>query len=233
MACALQFSEDMVRILASFTVVLVTTGGAASADPGAGELRAQYRANIVQVARVLSAAEATPPPELGAFARPVPMEIRTAPGDNADGARSMGCVLLRDGSDRVTPSQCLSCHRGTAHVVAGHPVEVDYESARARVGVLSRLRPTGEAVRRGAFLPEGKVRCVSCHDGRSQFRYRLALPEGAEIRPAVRPGDPRTYESPEASVTVIRVAASGRAAASAESQEAAVKPLCLTCHPMD
>jgi hypothetical protein len=221
----------MTGILAS--LALVTASGSASDEPGTADMRGQYRANLAEAARLLDVTRksaTTGGPYQGV---PVPMEIRTASGGGPDAARSMGCLLLQDGSERLTSSQCLGCHRGEIHEGSGHPVEVDYDSSWARVGVRGRVRPTQEAVRRGAFLPDGKVRCVSCHDGRSVVRYHLALPPGAEIRPAVHAGDSRTYEQSQAIVPVVRVAAIGRQPASAERQEAAVKPLCLTCHPMD
>jgi hypothetical protein len=127
------------------------------------------------------------------------------------------CPLSRSGKDVVTSStSCMSCHatRGRDE----HPVDVDYEKARTR---RSDLRAPAEVVKRGLFLPEGTVRCLTCHDPRSQLKNYLALPPGSAAAPAVDPRNPATYEQEATS----QGAAPGGAAAQ--------KTLCIVCHAMD
>jgi hypothetical protein len=155
--------------------------------------------------------------------RPTPMEIRTD-GPSVSLPQGAGCLLTREATSGAPASRCLGCHGGSIREHASHPVDVDYEGSPGQAtGVLRTLR---EAIARGAFLPDGKVRCTSCHDGRSRFRYRLAIPPGSEIRPAIRLDDPRTFE-PAAGP------GGGLAALLADRPKVAARPLCLSCHPMD
>jgi hypothetical protein len=113
------------------------------------------------------------------------------------------CRLLDLGSDLLTSEDCLACH----HLQACHPIEVVYRVAQAR-GLPSGawyLRPEDVAVSRGAYLPDGRVRCVTCHDRHSRAAAHLALPANkaspSPNEPGARPTDP------------------------------GCAPLCLECHP--
>lgn len=106
-------------------------------------------------------------------------------------------------------AECLSCHRVTGHVS-------DFEYPRAGEG----LRSPEEVVRRGVFLREGQIRCATCHDARSPWKYRIALPPGAKAVPAVDPFDRATYDGPPRS-------------APKPGEAVSAKPLCLACHALD
>ena len=94
------------------------------------------------------------------------------------------CALLTPGAEASPVETCLACHEGSG---SGHPVGMAYGPAAYRVG--PRLRPAAEVVRAGVFLPEGELRCTTCHDGRSQVRFRIALPPGtpASARGGTKP----------------------------------------------
>jgi hypothetical protein len=101
---------------------------------------------------------------------------RAEPGEAGDLAPldPARCALQRGGSDLLPSRECLRCHRPSGPT---HPFDVDYERARARRP--HRLRPAGEATARGAFLPDGEVRCVTCHSAASPWKHHVALPPGA------------------------------------------------------
>ncbi len=153
-------------------------------------------------------------------ALPTPMEIRV---DGPGPATDIGCALARPASGRASARECLACHGGSVREHSSHPVDVDYEGSRGRL--TGTLRPLREAVARGAFLPEGVVRCATCHDGRSRFRYRLAIPPGSEIRPSVRGHAPEGDGAPADAARLADLAT--------VADGFAVRPLCLVCHPMD
>jgi predicted CXXCH cytochrome family protein len=87
-------------------------------------------------------------------------------------------------ADRATARSrwCLSCHDGSmaSHVgnrpggveVGTHPVDVSYREAASRN---RRLHPQFQVSQR-LSLPEGKVTCLSCHDGASGQPKHVALP---------------------------------------------------------
>ncbi|MFL5272871.1 MAG: cytochrome c3 family protein [Anaeromyxobacteraceae bacterium] len=79
------------------------------------------------------------------------------------------CTLRTEDRTAATVQACVSCHDGLvtgAHAFVGigeHPVDVSYDSAAARnLRLLTRFQ-----VSRRIYLPEGKITCVSCHDGAS------------------------------------------------------------------
>ena len=95
------------------------------------------------------------------------------------------CRLLELGSDRLTSEECLVCHK-REHC---HPVEVVYAHAVARQSLRDGqfLRSEGEAVGRGAYLPDGRVRCVTCHDSHSLAGSHLAFPPGSVATQGIKP----------------------------------------------
>lgn len=100
------------------------------------------------------------------------------------------CALGRLDRAQSPSRTCLSCHDGTtgtgvsytvartgqaaplSGMHASHPIEVTYGAAQAR-------RPrtlVPEALLPAALvLPEGKVACVTCHDGASSERHHTAV----------------------------------------------------------
>lgn len=84
-------------------------------------------------------------------------------------ARPNFCFLFQSESELQPSDNCRVCHDGCMN----HPVDVPYEAAAVRRP--GSLWPQDEAVRRGAFLPDGELRCVSCHDRRSSCRSHLAV----------------------------------------------------------
>jgi len=131
-----------------------------------------------------------------------------------------GCALLVPGSQDAPVAECLRCHAGSG---SGHPVGLDYVGVSAvRRGHGIPLRSAQEAIRRGAFLPSGELRCTTCHDRESPWRYRLAIPPGAEVRPAVNPRNPATYDPAAGPPPIV-----------ARGGDVGTKPLCLLCHALD
>jgi predicted CXXCH cytochrome family protein len=79
------------------------------------------------------------------------------------------CTLRTEERTAATVQACVSCHDGIVagtHAFVGigeHPVDVSYDAAAARdLRLLTRFE-----VSRRIYLPEGKITCVSCHDGGS------------------------------------------------------------------
>jgi len=101
------------------------------------------------------------------------------------------CSLAPGGARVQTTSECTACHSGVAGRHA-HPVDVGLVPSRSLVsgGPRTALRTSVEAVRRGVFLPDGKITCLTCHDGNSAHPFRLAVPveAGARAPAAWRPG---------------------------------------------
>jgi hypothetical protein len=124
-----------------------------------------------------------------------------------------GCLLFDPAGESSPSAQCISCHR--QHMGAGnHAVDVDYAPLQG-----AGLRPIDEVHRRGVKVPSGQVRCTTCHDARSPWKHRIALPPGARALRAVDLRDRTSYEGPP------RAAQPGEAVAT--------KPLCLACHALD
>lgn len=142
-----------------------------------------------------------------------------------------GCKLFEGGSESAPARECVSCHRAAAAGHATHPVDVHYEAMRG--GSEASLRPLEEVVKRGVLVPEGKIRCATCHDARSEWKYHLALPPGAPAVPAVNPRDPRTYADDEGSAPRAEVPRSSWTARPRRERDVSPKPLCLACHGLD
>jgi hypothetical protein len=129
-----------------------------------------------------------------------------------------GCRLLVPGSDAATSHDCLECHGSLAH--GGHPYDLDLGRWSPR-STGSALRPVKEVLRRGVFLPDGQIRCVTCHDRLSPWKFHIRLPKGSKVMHAVDLRRPVTYENP-ASLPAPR-----------PGDDVGRKPLCLTCHALD
>jgi hypothetical protein len=152
----------------------------------------------------------------GASAAPV-----TARGDQRPAVAAADlteCGLLAPGSDAALSRDCLACHGALSH--GGHPYDLDLTRWRpASRG--TALRPLEEMRRRGAFLPDGQIRCVTCHDGRSPWKFHIRLPAGSRPTHAVDARRRVTYERP-ASLPPPRA-----------GDDVGRKPLCLACHALD
>lgn len=130
------------------------------------------------------------------------------------------CALATPGSASVPTTQCLRCH-----AIHGHPVGLDYAGAYAHDG--RSLRSAAEVVRRGVLLPDGRMECVSCHDGRSPWKHRIAIPPGAPVIPAVVAGQADTYPRGN-----WRLAPAEPVARLSPGSAVSPAPLCAACHTM-
>ena len=191
--------------------LLALASGQSAAD------REAYRNYQVQLARVL-AAESAP-----------------VPASPAATSAAGGCMLVPGGGTSATTRDCTSCHAGFEGTHS-HPVDVDYESARYRSfrGSGPSLRPAAEVVRRGVFLADGKLTCLTCHDGNSTFKAKLALPPDAPLAPPVKPGDPSTYDPSLVRPSPLKglVASTGRQLLP-PGTPVSPTPLCKACHSFD
>jgi hypothetical protein len=124
-----------------------------------------------------------------------------------------GCALSAPGSQSLPSASCLPCH-AEHQGMGNHGVDVPYAGARE-----PDFRPAQEVARRGVRLPGGEVRCTTCHDGASPWKYRIALPRGVRPVRAVNPRDRSSYEQ--------------QPPLAQPGDEVAVKPLCLACHALD
>jgi hypothetical protein len=129
------------------------------------------------------------------------------------------CALSKPGAAAVPSSECLRCHPRR-----GHAVDVDYAYAYGRSSW--GLRSEEEVVRRGVLLPQGRLECVTCHDGRSAWKYRLALPAGAPAIPAVIAGRPETYGNG----ATWRTAGASSLPVLPPGTQVSPAPLCAACH---
>lgn len=100
------------------------------------------------------------------------------------------CALGRVNRAQADSRTCLGCHDGTSAagvayqrpqdvgrsnlsaMHTSHPVDVDYQLAVARRPGM--LHPAG-GLPEGLALPQGKVSCVTCHDGASRERHRVSV----------------------------------------------------------
>jgi hypothetical protein len=124
-----------------------------------------------------------------------------------------GCLLFEPSAGALPSASCAGCHAGQEGP-ASHVVGVDYAAARG-----TDLRSAEEVSRRGVRLPEGQVRCTSCHDASSPWKSRVVLPPGTRAVVGIDPRDRTTWELPP------RPARPG--------ERVAVKSLCLACHALD
>ncbi|BDG09239.1 hypothetical protein [Anaeromyxobacter paludicola] len=203
-------------------VVLVGLVGSARAESAASPIDedrlafADYMRQLDQLTRpgggALPASGAAPRRTLAQAVYGDALPAAIAPAGQAAAPPEPRCSLFVPGKEAAAADDCLGCHE----LHSSHRVDFAYPAVVQRGGA---LRTAAEAVRRGAFLPEGRVRCGTCHDGRSEYRYHLAIPAGAKLRPAVNPRDPVNH----------------RALAGAPSQPGVLRdvsptPLCQTCH---
>jgi hypothetical protein len=136
------------------------------------------------------------------------------PGATSAAASGSRCALHGASAASMKADACLACH-GSGLTFA-HPVDRDYDDVRARRP--SEFRMRDEVTRHGVPVPEGQVRCVSCHDARSPWAHYLLLPSGADARAPFDARRPGAAEGTELAV----VAKPG--------EEVSSKPLCLACH---
>jgi cytochrome c peroxidase len=122
------------------------------------------------------------------------------------------CLLFQPGADAAPTQTCLACH--TLSGPGNHTVDVRYATRHGR-----DLRPAEEVVRRGVHLPDGEIRCTTCHDPRSPWKHHIALPPGAKAVKAVDLRTPASYEQPPAPAR--------------PGDAVSPKPLCLACHAFD
>jgi len=145
------------------------------------------------------------------------------------------CILVPGSGNGATTRDCTVCHVGFqgSH---SHPVDVDHEAARFRSagGSGPSLRPAADVVKRGVFLADGKVTCLTCHDGSSPWKAKLALPPDALLRQPVKPGSPQTYDPAQMRPSPLTglTASAGKAVLPAGT-EVSPTPLCKACHSFD
>jgi hypothetical protein len=125
----------------------------------------------------------------------------------------------------AAPSTCRACHAFTRC----HPYDVDY----ARLASASRgaLRTAEEVIRRGLFLPEGRMTCHTCHDAGSWWGQRLVIPPTSRVSARVVPGDASTYDAANPKIQSMTVE-QARATLPRDT-DLSPKPLCLACHARD
>jgi hypothetical protein len=136
----------------------------------------------------------------------------SGPGSSASDDRP--ACRLGDADARLDASACLECHRSHA----GHPVDLDYAARAVHRG--RDLRSPSEVVARGVFLPDGWMRCQTCHDARSPWNHRLALPPGAPVHAAVNPRVRASWTGPRSPGPV------------AAGDAVTPTPLCRACHTL-
>lgn len=165
--------------------------------------------------------------------------LASEPGGEAGGKAiasvQAGCILASGTGSTATTQDCLACHP-SHQGRSSHPVDVDQDAAssRSRRGSGPTLRSAAEVVKRGVFLADGKVSCLTCHDGNSIWKHKIALPPDAQLREPVRPGDQRTYDP-----ALLRTSAMAGLDATTGKRllpagtEVSPTPLCKVCHSFD
>jgi hypothetical protein len=161
----------------------------------------------------------------------LPLEEASALPRSAPAAsQPVTCALDTNGSDSASTQECLRCHSSVdgGPIHGNHPVDLDYAAAEGEAGRSGTLRPVGEVVRRGVLLPDGKLQCVTCHDARSPWAAKIALPPGSVAVPALNPRNPSTYEDRDRLRTTGPVAQPPPPGTAVSST-----PLCIACHALD
>lgn len=201
---------------ASLTVaaILALLGSQSAAD------RQAYQAYQVQLARIM-ASESSP---------------TGSPSQVSFGASVQGgCILVPGGPGTATTRDCTACHVSLdgRH---SHPVDVDQDAARyrSRGGSGPSLRSAAEVVKLGVFLADGKVSCLTCHDGNSPWKFKIALPPDAKLREPVVAGNPQTYDPAltRPSAMTGLTATTGKRLLPAGTAVSPT-PLCKACHSFD
>lgn len=196
---------------------------AALMQPCADALRAEPRAPLGRIAEPWPApapGPARPFPalrELGALRPRRAFETASLQPTAAEPPAER-CALTSSAAASVPSVTCAGCHPGH-----GHPVGLAYATSFARASLA--LRAEAEVVRRGVLLPEGRLECVTCHDGRSPWKHRIALPPGAPALAAVIPGRADTYPR-----VAWRLARAGTAPQLPPGAAVSPAPLCAACH---
>jgi hypothetical protein len=98
-------------------------------------------------------------------------------------------------------------------------VDLDYAAVRARRP--ASLRSAEEVARRGVRIPDGQLRCATCHDGASPWAHHVALPPGAPALSRFDPRAPRADDGTDAPE------------AAQPGEEVSTKALCIACHRFD
>jgi len=138
------------------------------------------------------------------------------------------CALVPGSGNIATTQDCTACHMRSQQSHS-HPVDVVQDSARSR-----SLRTVAEVVKRGVFLADGKVTCLSCHDGNSPWRAKLALPPDAQLRAPVKPGSPQTYDPEQMRPsTMMGLSAATGKQILPPGTVVSPTPLCKACHSFD
>jgi hypothetical protein len=188
------------------------------------EDRKQFTAYQVQLASIMATEARTASTSPAATSTALP-----------SGASSTACILVAGSGNGATTRDCTVCHVGLEGRHS-HPVDVDHESARFRSmrGSGPSLRPAAEVVKRGVFLADGKITCLTCHDGSSPWKAKLALPPDALLREPVKPGNPQTYDPDQMRPSTMKglTATTGKRLLPAGT-EVSPTPLCKACHSFD
>ena len=133
----------------------------------------------------------------------------------AEAEPSRACGLSAPDSGHATTASCEACHpQGRTH-----PVDVEYRDAASRN---RRLADAETVLRAGVRLPQGQIRCVTCHDRASPWRYQIALPPGATPEPSVAVMRARPAEYPD-----LKPHAGAKLP---PGSEVTPTPLCRACH---
>jgi hypothetical protein len=195
-----------VRILWASALLAVLASQARVSRPSESD-RQSYREYQAQLQQLLAAESPGEPAR----------EVATQAAPAAQSRSVTSCKLFQVAPERVPAQECMSCHG--MHTT--HPIEIDYEAARSKGQ--TDLRRADEVVRRGVFLPDGKVQCVTCHEAGSRWAYHLAIPPGAVVRPSVNMRDASTYE---------RRPPPARPGALPAGTSVSPTPLCTVCHTL-